>query len=268
MYDFESAPFYHVVGVNGSEQGVHIIHDKNNDYKILSKPDETLSSGDIVTWEDNDWLIVRTFGDSQVQTKGIIIKCNNVLNYYQNNTNTLHKIPCAIEASVQLYRMGYDSNRYLSEPSNTIVVRIPHNEITSQIKRNGIYQLGMQSYKIVDMSDVIERGILVLKMEFSQEQQIELPPSTPSEYSLVGADEIKVGSIQTYTAKKSVDTSASFTFIILGDVPIDKYELVVVDGQNCTIKALDYTHYIELVATDTSDITKSVSKSIKLRSIL
>lgn len=247
------------------KQGVHIIHDKNNDYKILSKPDEILSPGDVVTWEDNDWLIVRTFGDSQVQTKGIIVECNNVLNYY-NQSNILYQIPCAIESSVQLYRMSVDTNSYFSELGDVIVVRVANNAITSNIDIDHIYKIGKWNYRVINLSDVIEPGIIVLKMEFSQQQQIiPSPLPSPAGYSLTGADEIKLGSTQTYIASKQADNNAVFTFSIIGDVPSSAYDFVIIDGKSCSIKCNGYTHYIQLVATDVSDISKSASISIRLR---
>lgn len=136
---------------------------------MYSKPDESFSVGDIVEWNDNYFLVIDIDEDQQIQTKGVIQLCNNTLNMYIDDI--LYEIPCIVESNTRLYQLGTDDNKFISEPSTNIIVRVPKNSISLLIERDQIYQLGVNNYKIVDISDIIEQGLLVFKLEFSQEEQ-------------------------------------------------------------------------------------------------
>ena len=167
-YDFESTPSYYSVTINGVEQDVHIISDKKTEQKkILSKPDESFDAGDVVVWNSVNWLVWKVDVDDQIQTKGMLLECNNTLNLYVDHV--LYQIPACIESNVRLYSLGYDENKYLSIPDSNIVVRIPNTINTQNIKRDDIYNLSGDNYKVVDFNKVIEPGIIVLKMEYCAE---------------------------------------------------------------------------------------------------
>jgi hypothetical protein len=114
------------------------------------------------------FLITDIDEDQQIQTKGTIQLCNNTFNFYHNNT--LYQIPCIVESNVRFYQLGTDETKYISEPSTNIIIRIPNTEITSQIQRNQIYKLGISNYKVIDISDILEPGLIILKLEYTVEE--------------------------------------------------------------------------------------------------
>jgi len=86
--------------------------------------------------------------------------------------------------------------------------------------------------------------------------------------------EIKSGQVKTYTCVKKnslgvVVSGALFDFSIVNGTTLSSaYTFTVLNGNSCSLKANQYTYYIDLVAVDRSDNTLTVSKHIKLRSIL
>lgn len=172
---FLKSPSYHLVYIRGVEEprGFHI-YDENainknpNKKRILSRPNETFNVGQYVVWEDNDWLITNIDCDSTVQTKGIMQKCNNQISLYINDV--LHKIPCCVD-SAQMRLLNTDLNKYLEVPSTDVFIRIANNELTQNIKRNDIYKIGEQNYRVSDISDILEPGLLILKIAWVAEKQ-------------------------------------------------------------------------------------------------
>ena len=86
--------------------------------------------------------------------------------------------------------------------------------------------------------------------------------------------EIKSDQTKTYTCVKknssgAVVDGALFDFTVNpGTTPTSAYTLTILNDTQCSIKCNQYTYYIDLVVTDRADNTLSVSKNIKLRSLL
>jgi len=162
--DFYNSPSYESVLIDGINRDVQIVSDKKDNKNILSLPNETFSVGEIVTWNNNKFLITDVDEDQKVQTNGKITLCNNTISLYKNNI--LYQIPIVVESGVRLYMLGTEDNKYIETPSTTIVVRVSNNEITQLIKRNDVYKIGRQNWKVVDTNDILEPGILILKLEY------------------------------------------------------------------------------------------------------
>jgi hypothetical protein len=56
-------------------------------------------------------------------------------------------------------------------PSTDVFIRIANNELTQNIKRNDIYKIGEQNYRVSDISDILEPGLLILKIAWVAEKQ-------------------------------------------------------------------------------------------------
>jgi len=171
--EFKNSTSYNLVKINNVDRDVRIVEEsaiiKNpNKKRLLCYPDETISVGDIVLWDNENWICTETDTTSQVSDVGIISKSNNTLTIYKNNTS--YQIPCIINSNVNL---DTDQTTYIETPSTIIVLKIPNTEITRQIKRGEIYKLGLQNYEIKDINDIVEPGILRLEIMYSQEVQEE-----------------------------------------------------------------------------------------------
>ena len=171
--EFKNSTSYNLVKINDVDRDVRIVEEsaiiKNpNKKRLLCYPDETISVGDIVLWDSENWICTEADTTSQVSDVGIISKSNNTLTIHKNNTS--YQIPCIINSNVNL---DTDETTYIETPSTIIVLKIPNTEITRQIKRGEIYKLGLQNYEIKDINDIVENGILKMEIEYSQEMQEE-----------------------------------------------------------------------------------------------
>ncbi len=80
--------------------------------------------------------------------------------------------------------------------------------------------------------------------------------------------EIKQNQSKNYTAQKydnGVSIEQTFVFSVVGDISV--YELNIIDGNNCSIKALKSNYNITLKAVDDSDNTKVIEKDINLKAL-
>ena len=156
-----------VVGVFAKETPARRIEDYQ---KIIFKSaDYIVKIGDLFEFGGFSWLCVDTSG-SYVGKSCMVIKCNSTISIFKNGQ--LYTIPCAVETQAKLYSMTLEQNRHLTEVEDVIIVRVSDNSITDLIQINDIYKIGKRwNYKVTNLSDVIEPGILLLKMQIVPEQQ-------------------------------------------------------------------------------------------------
>ena len=80
--------------------------------------------------------------------------------------------------------------------------------------------------------------------------------------------EIKINQTKTYTARKynnGVGITGTFTFNVVGDT--SAYEFKIIDGNNCTLKALKSGVSITLRAFENLNNTNKITKDISLKSL-
>jgi len=331
------------------------------DKKIHMPIDAIVNTGSIVEWEGNKWIIVSNIDDIQAYKTASMIKSNNTLQFY-DSSSTLHSIPCIIsKGSISL-----DEQKIISTLDSEIVVQISNTDITRQIGMNYVFKIGMRNYSVVNIDDIIIPGLLILKMVYSEVEQVfpvysveilngdststqqgnniqlnvqikdhdlVLSPTPSVIYTssdvtkaivsstglistltvgtstitcklqsdntifdtfvvtieaipvvetytleLTGSiqpdSEIKSGQVKTYTCVKKnslgvVISGAMFDFSVVNGTTLSSaYTFTVLNDTQVSLKANQYTYYIDLVAVDRSDATLTVSKHIKLRSIL
>jgi hypothetical protein len=247
---------------------------QNENYQkiIFRTPDYVVHVGDIFEFDNAKWICT-DISSTVVSKSCTVTKANNEIKVYKNSI--LYKVPCIVEDAIRLYSMGIDTNKYIVEPNTNVVVRVANNAITSLIARNDIYRIGANNYKVIDISDIINPGLIVLKLNWTAEEQV-LPNTTSdivAEYEIVGDADIIKNYSETYTANKYNNgvlvPDAQFDFIIIpGDTPISAYTLTIISDTQCSIKANASTYYITLRAIDRIDNTKHIEKTIRLKSVL
>jgi len=139
--------------------------------KKIHMPIETIvSTGSIVEWEDNKWIIVSNIDNLQAYKTASMIKCNNTFPFY-DSTSTLHTIPCIVSKGL----ISLDEQKIISTLDSEIAVQISDTSITRQIEINNIFKLGLRNYTVTDINDITINGLLLMKMVYSEvEQQIPL----------------------------------------------------------------------------------------------
>lgn len=158
-------------------------YDKKCSFDIASK----VHAGSLIEFDEKKWIIISKIFNKMAYKVGSVLECNNTITLNKNHIS--YNIPCIIESSVRLYQLGDKDNKYLSEPSTNIVIRVPNNDTTRLIKRADIYKIGMQNYKVVDVNDVIESGLLILKMEFALDEQ---PKENVTTVTILNGNEINM----------------------------------------------------------------------------
>jgi len=137
------------------------------DKKIHMPVDVVVNTGSIVEWEGNKWIIVSNIDNLQAYKTASMIKSNNTLQFY-DSTSTLHSIPCIIsKGSISL-----DEQKIISTLDSEVAIQISDTSITRQIPMNYVFKIGMRNYTIVNIDDIIIPGLLILKMVYSEVEQV------------------------------------------------------------------------------------------------
>lgn len=127
---------------------------------------ESLERGFIIDYEGHKWLVVS--GDKRYSRhKGIMQKCNNTITL--NLGGILHKVPCIVTDKVSL---NIDNTRFITTLENEIFILVANDSINSYISMNDIYKIGRLNYKVIGIDDISKTGLLVIKMEFSENPQV------------------------------------------------------------------------------------------------
>lgn len=176
--NFSSTTTYEEVLHNGTKINVRVVgifskesptRRMENHQKIIFK-DETyvVNIGDIFVFDDSNWLCIDV-STTSVSKSCVVAKAMYQLNLHKSGI--LYKVPACVESSIRLYSMSLDETKYISQLEDNIIVRISNNDITSSIQINDIYKIGKWNYKVTNLSDIIEPGLLLLKMQIVAEQQ-------------------------------------------------------------------------------------------------
>lgn len=171
---FKNTPSFREVYFNNETTITEVQITDTLDYNVktvLIKPDESIFIGDMLYFDNDNWLCTKIDFTNPAYELGTVQKCNNTINLYRNNI--LYKIPIVVESGARLFQMGTEGNKFLTTPATLIIVRMPFNEITMGIKRGVVYKIGVQNWKVEDVNDIIEQGLLIVRMEYSQESQEE-----------------------------------------------------------------------------------------------
>ena len=194
-------------------------YDKKCSFDIQSK----VHTGSLIEFDEKKWIVISKIFNKMAYKVGSVLECNNTITLNKNHIS--HNIPCIIESSVRLYQLGEKDNKYLSEPSTNIIIRVPNNDITRLIKRSDVYKIGMQNYRVVDVNDVIEPGLLVLKMEFALSEQ---PKDSIVTVTILNGEEVNMN-YQSQTLQLNVE--------------------VKIDGETISNPEITYTSSNEEIAT-------------------
>ena len=170
--EFENSTSYNFVKISGFDRKTRIVEESSiiknpNRKRLLCFPDEIISIGEIVEFDNSNWICVNGDTTSKISDVGIIERCNNALQFY-DSSSTLHQIPCIIsKGSISL-----DEQKIISTLDSEIAVQISDNSITRQIPMNYVFKIGMRNYSVTDINDITVNGLLLIKMQYSEVEQV------------------------------------------------------------------------------------------------
>jgi hypothetical protein len=265
--DFEGSPSYEEVSINGSETltGVHIVTDKKDNKTMLSKPDETFVVGDIVEWNSNKFLVIDIDENQNIQTKGTILLCNNVLKFYNKDDETsilwvLNEVPCIFsDISIDMHE-----GRYMNLPIGHYNILIP----SGYVKKSDLnlrFILNDAAYKIEGISNAAN-GLTKIEIEDDEfipddnrslgianyySHQAAPTPVLVGQKIIISPldDSIVKGSTKIFTASIYNDevedvTSRTIWIITNKDGTYTPYCLMTYDNRTCTLKAGTQSDYV------------------------
>lgn len=161
LNDFMRNPSYFDVLVSGVERGVHIITDKNKQYKVLCKPDDKIEVGNYVVWEGKTFLCTSIMEDDSVQSTGIMQKCTRSLKFIDKFTNNLITKP-AITSAQTLYTTGVKDEKVIEIPNGMVGIQFPYDENTKKLDREDTFVFNKTKYKVTHYDETTHPGLIVL----------------------------------------------------------------------------------------------------------
>ena len=170
--EFENSTSYELVKISGVDRKTRIVEESSiirnaNRKRLLCFPDETISIGEIVEFDNSNWICVMNDTTSKISDVGIIERCNNVLQFYDKNS-ILYDVPCIVgKGSISL-----DEQKIISTLDSEIAIQISNTSITRQIPMNYVFKIGMRNYTVTDINDITVNGLLLIKMVYSEVEQV------------------------------------------------------------------------------------------------
>ena len=171
--EFENSTSYNFVKISGFDRKTRIVEESSiiknpNRKRLLCFPDETISIGEIVEFDNSNWICVNGDTTSKISDVGIIERCNNNVLKFYDSSSTLHSIPCIIsKGSISL-----DEQKIISTLDSEIAIQISNTSITRQIPMNYVFRIGLRNYSVVNIDDITVNGLLLIKMVYSEVEQV------------------------------------------------------------------------------------------------
>ncbi len=264
--NFESNLSYYEVLINNIERKVLIVSDKNNQYKVLCKPnDDKIKNGDTVVWGNKNFLCVGIEENDTVQSAGFIQKCNNTLTFQDPNTLEIHTLPCTLQDKTSVYSDGIYQNPYLTLADDQILITVPNNDITNKIVTNMRFIFDHDEwciYKCTKIDKLTQKGLIKFVMKhdtyIKAKDNLELniadykeileepeppEPLNPESYKIeldLSYNEVIFNTFETCNVKvyfEDEEIDGEITFEIIGDNTILWLENI--QHRQCNIKAGD-----------------------------
>jgi len=175
--NFDIRRYYSAEGADVSVDGINCralvqyftnpLNQAKYDRKLHVPMDININTGSIVDYDGYKWLVTGSIDDIQAYKSAGMVKSNNTLTIYKNNTS--YQIPCIISKSLSL---NTEDNQYIETVDNSLYLTVSNTLITQQISVNDIYEIGLYNYYISSVADDISNpGLLIFKMKYSEVEQ-------------------------------------------------------------------------------------------------
>lgn len=146
--------------------------------KIYTLPDENLSLGSIVLWNDSHWIVTEVDKDNDITTQGAIEMCNRQLTWQNVKTGEIHSRWATVQKP---YYSNIDENDVISTSSREFKVQMPYDEESSLIDVDKRFMLEIiagepKTYRCTSVDSTTERydhegglrGFLVINLTQDQ----------------------------------------------------------------------------------------------------
>lgn len=233
-------------------------HKKN----ICSVPGETFDIGNIVTYNDAKFIILRADADDDVYTRGYMERCNWLLKW-QDETGEIISCDCEVLTASQ-YNSGEYANKTVTIGSNQFAIYLPLNEDTIKLKADKRFFIDNNTaepipYRLTRVDTVSSSyygvgcvSLIVTQDQFNEDaDNVELGICDYKIPEVVPVSDIKItyagdpvircgGTAKTFTASEDV----TFSFEVVAGT--ENIILTQTDDDKCTLKCLNK---VEMIGT-------------------
>lgn len=237
--------------------------------KIIMKPGQDLNRGDIINWNNQQWLVTNM--DMQVfpYDEGVLEYCNSFVKCILPS-GKLVQTPCVI-VDQSKRNLSLEKDGTLMESQKMLfLVTVQNNSDTNSIPVSYRFLFGKMAYRVNDINDIALNGIITFLVTANQnratdnfitglaDNSIVATPTVSGVLILQGSSTIILNAFQSYKVIYDNGTLATGTFVFTVDKP-SNVALTVIDGLNCSLKG-NISSQIKLTATSGATIlTKIIS---------
>lgn len=225
---------------------------RNENYQkiIFKTPDYVVSVGDIFEFDNAKWICT-DISSTVVSKSCTVTKANNELKVYKNSI--LYKLPYVIENGSNLSGLSVSENRYLVVPDGVLYIKVPNNSISQLIKRDDIYKLSdVDNYKVIDIDRVKQSGLLIIKLQWSVEEQ-HLPNYS---IDILNGDNIQVN---------VNDTLAINCEVLDGDIVLSPTQPLIYTSSDESIATIDSDGVVSILSTGIVTFTVSLESDTNIK---
>lgn len=159
---FQDSPFYFSVLINETPKNVQIIEDQKQDEKImLSLPDDDISLGDLVLFDNTYWIVNNHYNNG-ILPKSIIQKCNHQLKYLIENE--IISTPAYI-TNKSTFGSEIKDIKYIILPDGTLRALVQSNTNNDTITIDRRFIINNKAWKVIYVDDISYDGLIQLTLQ-------------------------------------------------------------------------------------------------------
>lgn len=220
------------VEINGRFQSLSITYSsKEQENKIIAKPYETFTNGEVITWEDEKYLVVSTNPDKNIYTKGRMKRCVGELKWYDSDGD-LHSRYFAMKSDPAT-NFGIEDGRVITVGNERRTIYLSFDVETKDLYKDKRFIFDSRAWKVsaIDTKTIIGLSIVTLQEDLINNENDNLDleiadynnrniPETPIaigdyQISITGVDKITKDKQATFESVVMVNGVRSYNETIL-----------------------------------------------------
>lgn len=133
--------------------------------KIVSHPNETFKNGEIVTWNDEKFIVLQVDPDKRIYTKGLVKKCLGSLKW-QDEFGEIHEAWFARITNVSPNFGVDDRSKIITMPDERRQIVLQSNSHTQKFRKEQRFIVDGRAWKVITLDDIAD-GIINIVLEES-----------------------------------------------------------------------------------------------------
>ncbi|ODA08139.1 Ig-like domain-containing protein [Paenibacillus polymyxa] len=264
---FEKNPSVFDVVINNNKRSVVITSSTKDQTKtIISKPDESLTNGDIVKWKNINWIIIDCDPRDDIYSKGVLLKCVSSLRWV-DSTGEIVESPFAL-TNDNITNFGVDDGKIIELPNERRNVVISANEKTDELTKKKRFIFDGRAWSITAINK-LDTGLnyLTLKEDLINNATDNLELEIADYNGNVANYQLKVLNVKDVVAIEENQTLQLNVELTNNSKVIEVYEKITYSVADETIISVSPTGLVTPLKKGTSKITisfRNISQTIQI----